>query len=46
MLGDKAKAIASATIEYAQENVPEKAADVRAAFNTFAAQNNLPFAFG
>ncbi len=46
ILGDKAKAIANATIEYAQENIPEKAADVKAAFNTFATQNNLPFSFG
>lgn len=44
-LGAKAKQIAGATIEYAQENVPEKAADVKAAINTFAAQNNLPFNF-
>ena len=44
-LGTKAKQIAGATIEYAQENVPEKAANVKAAINNFAVQNNLPFSF-
>ena len=45
VLGDKAKQIAGATIEYAQENIPEKAADIKAAINNFANQNNLPFSF-
>lgn len=44
-LGVKAKQIAGATIEYAQENVPDKAADIKAAINDFAAQNKLPFNF-
>lgn len=44
-LGNKAKDIANATIEYAQENIPEKVADIKTAFNSFAAQNNLPFSF-
>lgn len=44
-LGTKAKQIAGATIEYAQDNVPEKAGEIKAAINTFASQNNLPFNF-
>lgn len=44
-LGAKTKQIAGTTIEYAQENVPEKTADIKAAINNFASQNNLPFSF-
>ena len=42
----KAKEIGKATIEYAEENVPEKAADIKNAINQFATNNNLPFNFG
>ena len=45
ILGTKAKTIAGATIEYAEKNVPEKAGEIKAAFNNFASQNNLPFSF-
>lgn len=41
----KAKEIGKATIEYAEENIPEKAAGVKEAINNFAVQNNLPFSF-
>lgn len=36
---------AGATIEYAQENVPEQAANIKASINNFAVQNNIPFSF-
>ena len=44
-LGAKAKQIAGATIEYAQENAPEKANEIKTAINTFAMKNDLPFSF-
>lgn len=44
-LADKTKQIGKATIEYAEENIPEKASEIKVAINTFATQNGLPFEF-
>lgn len=45
IFADKAKKIGGATIEYAQENLPEKANEIKSAINTFSEKNGLPFRF-
>lgn len=43
VLADKAKRVASSTVELAAEVIPAKAGEIAIAFNDFAKVNNLPF---
>ena len=42
-LSNKAEEFANATVDLVRENIPDKLEDVKAAFNDFAENCNLPF---
>ena len=43
VLADKAKELATQTVELAREVIPDSAEDVKGAINTFLSENNMPF---
>ncbi len=43
VLADRARGFAIDAVKFAEKDFPQKAGELAASFNGFAAQNNLPF---